>query len=502
MIYFFTKTFRAVHVVFLVFTFGLSMWFICLAALEHKTKLHWRKQIDRLSKDLDKLKAETDVLVNNFVLDENGSRPETVLTARRKLNRVMLDRGRVWRGCTVAGVNNGQIQVNTASSADAAATPNQIDESSILYAFLEVDAGASIKVPDNYLGEFQATSVSPTSVTLKPTDPRMLLPSQLQAITSSAGGAVTWALHEIMPIDSHVIYANDPNKEVALTAVENQNIFGDMNTELIQVLYSPDKWIPEFRANLKLNQQGEQVIRQYLTNLMNSIGRDGGRPNTGSGGVDPEDNIYVKVQFEQDYKVDVDSDTGQGALTSDYYDSLGRAVVDRLRRSELEFLAEEERTKELSFKQGDFAVFHKEKADELIEQNIVKPIEPRFVRKLIDFTYEFRKMLDRRTKIFQDVQRLQGEIASTKAAELKSAKQRDYRKAERDKLLVDKQKFIGEKDRVTKYANELRAKQQRLQAELSALYRANLTLASRLEARSNKMTDEIDRRTREATAAN
>jgi hypothetical protein len=505
MTFFFTKTFRWPHVVFLFLTFGMSMWFVAMAALSHKTRLHWRQRVDRLSGELEVLKKQKDKLINNYVMDSDGNLPETVLTARSKLNRVMLDRGRVWRSCSVTAVTPaGEVQVSTAPDGAADAPPNQIDESAILYAFFEADAGVSVKVPDNYLGEFRASAVSPTTVTLVATDERMLLPSQTTMIRGSAGGAGTWSLYEVMPIDSHQIYALDPNKNVHLTAVEDQAIFGPVDAELVQTLYNPDKFIAEFRANqVVTTPQQEQFVRAYLTGIRNSVLRDGGKPNSGNqadgGNVDVEDNIYVKLQFDVDYEVAVDSDTGQGGLTAEYFDSTGSALVDRLRRDKLGFLPEDARGS-VKFKKGDFGVFHQKKADELVAQNLATPIEPRFVRRLIDFTYEFHKMLERRTRIVQDVARMRAEIVATKEAEKRTVIQRDFRKDERDRLLVDKAKFEVEQQQVAVYASELRTKMATLNAELSALYRSNAALAARLDARSKQLTDEINRRTEAATA--
>lgn len=508
MVYFFTKTFRALHVVFLFLTFSMAMWFLVMASLSHKTRLHWREQVDRLSQELEQIEGETDQLVNNFQVDAEGNRAETVTSFRSKLNRVLLDRGRIWRGATVASVSPAsEIQVNTSPAGAAEIVPNQLAPNDIVYAFLEGDGGAGFKVPVNYLGEFRATAATDSSVTLTPVDARLLFPSQTNMINNSAGNAgVTWTLYEIMPIDSHKIYSVDPSEDVALSAVEGQRIFGEMAADVVNTLYNPDNFIAEFVANLNATDpQQRQSLLQRLDTIRQNILRDGGAPlrgGAGAGGaVDPPENIYTKVQFEQDYTVEVDSDSGQGALTSNYYDSQGRAVVDRLRRKELGFLDENEQTTEVTFKQGDFAVFHKEKADELIEQNIVKPIEPRFVRTLIDFTYEFHKILDRQTRVAQDIQRLNSEIAKTRAADERTKRQRDFRQMEKDKLLVDKSKFDTERDRVTAYADQLRQKMDRLKGELSVLYRSNAALAARLAAKSEALAEEINSRTEAAGEA-
>lgn len=520
MVYFFTKTFRALHVVFLFFTFSMAMWFLVMAALSHKTRLHWRERVNKLKQDVAEAKAGREYLINALARQEidqkypsiqgasGVSDEETVLSYRRKLNRVMLDRGRVWRSCTVAGVNAGAVQVNTAPAGAAEPTPNQLEQNDIVYAFLEGDATppVNIKVPTRFLGEFRATAVTPSSVTLQPVDNRLLFGSQTQLIQNSVGGAATWSLYEIMPIDSHQIYAVDPNDEVKLTGVEGQAVFGQMDENLINLLYNPDNFIGEFQQDLGLAQpQQQQAARMILDRVRLDVLRDGGQVYDGgaasNGAVDPPENVFTKVQFEQDYTVEVDSDAGQGALTSNYYDSQGRAVVDRLRRNELSFLEEGEKTTQVAFKQGDYAIFNVEKADELIAQNIVKPIETRYVRKLVDFTFEAHKILDRITRINQDRLRVQSEIDKTNAAEAQTKRQRDFRKDERDKLVADKAKFDKEQQQATAYAQQLQQKMSRLRGELSALYRSNSALASRLEQRSQKLSAEINARTQAAAAA-
>ncbi len=510
MTYFFVKTFKVAHVLVLFCTFGLSMWFVAMAAMSHKTKLHWRKQVDRLERDLVTIERERMSFVNNYTEDENGNRPDTIMTARNKLNRIMLDRGRVWRGCTVTGANNLSIQLSTADPAADAATarPNRIEEKTILYAFAEEARGA-IKVPKAYLGEFQATAVSPTTVTLTPTDVRLMMASQRNIIQASAANNVTWSLYEIMPIDSHLIYAQDPNADIVLTAIENQAIFGPVDQAVVNELYDPEQMLVDFRINLRSLAQAdpatrarmEQSIRARLEAVRNSYLRDG--QDSGKT-TDPQENVFEKVQFETDFTVEVDGSAGQGALTSNYFDSQGKAVVDRLRRSNLSFLmegdAEPNGMRNVEFKKGDFAVFNFEKAVELRKNNTVSPIESRFVRTLLDYSFEFRNHLDRRIKIAHDRTILQKEVNALQKAEADAVKQRDYRKNERDKLLVDKAKFVTERDSVATYLTELQTKEREMKAQLSALYRANAAMAAKLAQRSQELSDEIERRTAAAGA--
>src|SRR5204863_118376 len=72
----------------------------------------------------------------------------------------------------------------------------------ILHVFREATTPDGMTVPAAYVGEFEATAVTDTSVTLSASMP--LSPEQGQA-----GGAAgsTWSLYETCPVDGHEFFA-------------------------------------------------------------------------------------------------------------------------------------------------------------------------------------------------------------------------------------------------------------------------------------------------------
>ena len=76
----------------------------------------------------------------------------------------------------------------------------------------EENLPAGSKVPGYFIGEFSATAVTDTSVTLKPT-------SRLDAIDKKVmrSGNATWALYETDPVDGHRFFTTDPSQEADLT---------------------------------------------------------------------------------------------------------------------------------------------------------------------------------------------------------------------------------------------------------------------------------------------
>lgn len=459
--YMVTKIWRAPHVIFFFLTFSVSVWFLCTAALSHKTHVHWRKQYDQLKSDLGKAENEILALMTG-VRDESNARPETVLSVRGKLQRAILDRGRVWTNCTPGQAGQGGVvEVRTSSDDAAAARPNRIDKNSILYLFEEAeDPDTGNKLPVFYLGEFQAMAVTDTSVTVAPTNVKLVLPDQAQKLTNPSGA--TWRLYEMLPVDGHLVYARDPHADISLTNVENERIFGEMDEELVTKLYGQ-------------SQIGKDILRD-------------GKPITTRDTPPSPENVYVKVEFLKTYKVTVDSDAGQGALNSNYFDSQGQAVVQRLRRGE-----------DVTFAKGKIGVFPKEDADKLIDGGFCKPVTPIFVRTLRDFAFDYHELLARSITLAHDHAEVTRNTAALTDAQNKAKAQVAYRTQEQTKLTADKANFLKELATVRALRQQLERKQARLQTELAALYQTNKELVARLEARSSALKKQIDARTTAAT---
>src|SRR5262249_50075651 len=143
-------------------------------------------------------------------LKDIEGKTESLIGLREEIARITLDRGRVWRGCSPAGLNRqtGAITVNTSPPPDpnnpapVAPKKNNIQPKTILHVFREgqtsQDSGPI--VPVAYIGEFRvAAQPAPTdtTITLEATMP--LSPEQVQ----SAQAPGTWVLYETAPVDGH-----------------------------------------------------------------------------------------------------------------------------------------------------------------------------------------------------------------------------------------------------------------------------------------------------------
>src|SRR5690606_19313084 len=190
----------------------------------------------------------------------------SIRSVRAEISRVLVDRGRVWRNC-IPGNFDGQTVTVTTSPADpagaAAPKPNNIAPKTVLYAFKEIPNAENILVPSVYVGEFQVTAATDTTVTLSPN-----LPLDSEQLQQARTNDASWALYEIMPVDGHEFFA------------------GMSEEQLRALIPNPGYRIPEAEYN--------EMIQSYA--------RTGG-PATDD---DSPDHKWARVRFKQKKSVDVD----------------------------------------------------------------------------------------------------------------------------------------------------------------------------------------------------
>lgn len=464
--YMFTKTWRWFHVVCTFFVFGASIAFMCYAAMSYKTHAAWRTIELKNRLAAEKAQAEYEMLMYGDRTEVPQTAP-SLRTQNAKFARMVFDRGRVWRGCTPQGPpqGDGSFPVSTVppGAADPATLDNQIESTMILYVFTEAEAPPEIglpagtKIPQQYLGEFSAVSVTNTSVTLRPTLP---LDNQQRQVLGRAGGQ-TWTLYETMPIDGHSFFSTDPD------AVSNLNenadiapIFGNMDPDFLGKLLPPG------------------VLPSYL--------RDGKRAEP----TDPPEKTWVKVRFMADHTEIVDSDATLGGVegSQDWFDR-GRSEIPLLQRGDV-----------AKFKKGAVGVFPQADAEDLISRGVCERIEPIYVRSLNDYEYQFRSTHLQLVRIRQDIERIQRNIDQQTETNTRTETLIAYRTDERAKLQLDLAKFEYERDQIAAYLGKLQVVLDETKAELSRLYRTNFQLSEELRAINEELTREINRRTAEALA--
>jgi hypothetical protein len=497
-----TKTWRATHVTFLFLVFGAALAFSVYASLILKTRKAWQKVSDELVARADK----AEISVNNSMY---GTGDQPGLAAwREAVRRQLIDRGRVWRDCVVVGVEtqppeagsaNATVVVNlrTAPEGDPGTNVDftKMSQDTIVYAFRDLNP----QTPHSsylYMGEFNASAVTPSSITLTSTSP--LTPFD----QSLVGDAQTWILYERMPADDHSVFSHPAETfhvDLAGTPLETKP--GD----LLKV-----ESFNEEGALLKDPQAHQRIFQETLW----EYGRDGMTEEE----VDADraakmqeplseevkrQRLFAEVQFLKDMP-DVDVDAGQSippdAGNSEVFDSTGKALDPRLQRGE-----------KVSFKAGQSAVMIlygardrdgnllEKGARELEDEGMVKLVRTIYRRPLNDYAYAFRHIYLRKTQVLESLALVNKEIGVVQAETAAAQKNTMARQVEKTKLEEDQTKLAEEQQKIAKYAEDLEAAYRGVRTELSRLYRENAALRDRIVAESEQLTREIEARGGAAT---
>jgi hypothetical protein len=457
-----TKTWRWVHVTCTFLVFVASFTFCVYAAMTLKTRAKWVKEHDNLEKQLATTEAEL-LRVTRGDPNDVESKTQSVLSLREELARTVLDRGRVWRNC-IPNIDRrtGVIAVFTSPPADpnnpapGPAKKNNITAKTILHAFREGQKGPENPwVPAAYIGEFKTVAVTDNSVTLEPTMP--LTPEQ-QAVGSVPG---PWVLYEVCPVDGHEWIAGDEKQRTEPLA--DAAGAGGLPAPLFPKLVQP-----------------------YL--------RDGGPAEAN----DPPENIWYEVRFEMEHEVAVDAPL-VNSIDAEPFNSEGQAVLQRLRRG-----ATPAEAGKVMFgpKEGQIqtAILDQQTAEGLIQQGICKLEKKVFRRKLTDYERKFRGIHERIAELSGRIRQLDLDNKAMLATTAKAEQQQALVEDLKGKVTADLAKVNYELTELTKYKIALNDRLVAVQTELSQLYLSNKAIGRELARLTAELTEQIDRRTREATA--
>ena len=525
------KTWQIAHVLLTFAVFAGSIVFVMFAAATLKTHQQWRSLYHEKSSKLDEVTQQNAVLENGVCLTQSGELKvgDSVRGLRLELGRELLDRGRVWRNCIPASIDDDAITLNLSQwgdetcvhvpgdDEDAALEPIPIEEpvveadgaaaegepaegeaadgqpaeaggdprpggkahgivaKTVLYGFTEsplavlndeqrgaLVAGSTLniagretfcKVPWKYLGQFQVTSVTPTSVTLSP-----MLPLTTGQVATARAGKSSWVLYELCPVDSH-------------------QIFADLDETQLKTLFAA-------RTMAVQGEDYERLVGEYV--------RDG---KTGDKRTDPPDRLWAKVKFKQNHTIDVDAVGKPPPFSLRSFDSLGRALPARLRHG-----GEGDDVGKVEFAIGDTALLDSESAKELIALKICGKVEGMvYVRELRDYDYLFQRMYSRRVELSDAAEVIQRDTATIQGSLAKATDVVDrHSTVEQKRLTEDLERFRYERDAVAKYREAVEKQYDDVRTSLSNLYRTNSYLAAQLAELQRGMTDEINRRTEQA----
>jgi Skp family chaperone for outer membrane proteins len=471
------KTWRAVHIVVVFFTFVAGVFFVICAAMSMKTHVAWRELHAKTETSLKAEQSTGEVLAYGDPQQVKSAEP-SVFEIQQRLNRMLIDRGRAWRRCVPGNLAANSVTVSTvpADVPEDQVKPNGIAANSVVYVFREAPVSiptvGEILVPASYIGEFQVTNADDRNVTLQPTMP---LDGQQQQVV--ANRPATWALYEMMPLDNHRVFSDEDIIDQPLDDTPKP-IFGEMNEQMLRTVFTliiGD--VPEVT----------DIVKDYI--------RDGSVADEQVVNTEPE-NIWVKLEFQKPHTERVDSNNLDSGLSGNYFDPDGYAEITRLRRGS-----------DAEFKINDIGVFpyshevDKQIVDRLVADGIATIVgRPYFVRNLRDYEEAFHDIQDKFIKRNEDIRRTQRDIAALQTSIQKVAAQSQYRQGEKAELEQDQGKILIDKEKVTDLVASLDAQKTSLLDELSRLNRTNLALSQELTRINDVLTKEINRRTAEATA--
>lgn len=448
-IVFLVKTARywgVLHSILLCVLFIESWFFLYFTAGVQYERVRATRDAYRFRQEAEKAIKDGQVLRFGLV-DAPYDSLEAVLPVQGQLERLTIDRGRVWRQLGFVGsADNGvelvaQAPQAAASDLDdgtgqppAAAAPAgsqgvSLPQDLVVYAFEEKVDDLGYPLPVFYLGEYRVTKSDPATgaIGLQSTLPlHAMHRARIEAGTSS------WTLYEMLPIDSHQAFAaagSEPNEET---------IFGRPDDEQIRQLL---QGVPE------------STLNAYL--------RDGQKASDD----DRPESIWEQINLLTDYQVDVDSDQSADATVSGYFDQVGRSIDVRLKRNEPVSLAPGEL-------RDNRVVVLESVARELIERGAAERVQRIFVRPLNDYLGIFNRFhakrfeLDERTKYYQFQNQLIDQ-ANQAGQNMLAVRQK-----ENQLLTSDLSGFQKEVQFLNSAVDQASADLDQLKKDLSSLYRA------------------------------
>lgn len=424
----------------------MECWaFIIFSAGVNAKRIAAVKMHDTLYNDLKKLTIQKDEELFGKAFDPAPDMQRFVPLSN-ELHRLILERGRAWRGARVTSATPVSATVvfptevanippdapapDAAAAVPAPATvPGQelIAPNSVVYVFGEDQQ----MIPRVYLGEFKVTTVANALVTIVPT--ATLSQAQLGSLNQSP----TWAIYEMMPLDSHNAFAkagSQPTKE---------EIFGNMDPDEISKLLG----IPLDLAKQEPNTL--DINRGIKARVLQSYLRDGTQAPEGT----PLESSVYEVTFKKDYTEVVDSTDKRKATEGGYFDSSGRAVDARLMR--------EEGAAAYTFQEGEEYRIDGLRAKELEKEGVVQLGAQIFVRPLNDYEYSFRDLRRLTLAAMQNAILVNREIEVVNRTE----------KTSREELIKGEEngrRYLLDKGMYDKEMAVIQAEQERLQSEVNA----------------------------------
>ena len=193
------------------------------------------------------------------------------------------------------------------------------------------------------------------------------------------------------------------------------------------------------------------------------------------------------------------------SIDTDPFNTEGQAVLQRLRRKGA--TPDEPGKVKFGPKEGEihWALLDSQTAQSLIDRGLAKldpDSKPIYRRKLNDYERRFHGINEGVTDINGRIAQLTLDNKAMIAATEKANQQRALVEELKGKVNDDLAKVRYELAELDKYTAALNSRLKAVQTQLSELYQSNKTINRELSEITARLTDDINRRTREATARN
>lgn len=174
----------------------LSLVFFVLGARVLKTQDEYRTRFNQLERTFAAAEKQNETLLRGTGPDMPG-----IQQLRSELDHVTVGRGNVWYNVMPGEIAPDTGVVNVTVGGES---PTPLAADRIVYAFGDREAG------HGYLGEFRVTSVEGAQATLTPA--ARLTGGEIERLEQRPG---PWTLYNVMPADSHAIFAELPEEQLA-----------------------------------------------------------------------------------------------------------------------------------------------------------------------------------------------------------------------------------------------------------------------------------------------
>ncbi len=401
-----------------------SVGFLYLSTREFAMAKSWNDEIKKYNNAIDQ--TVHGKMAGVQVVDRGIDQLKEVRDrAKNEIEVALAGRGRAWRqgGMVRTNPDTGEITVSIDDP-----VPHGIAPNTTLYVFEQRDKG-------KYLGEFTVTAAKDGDKLVKLVPALAQSQRELNDISAVHGRL---ELYEIMPADSHALFAQLDNRD-----------------EMIKAAFPPD------------------VVGDYLRDDKSS---------------DKEFN-YRWMKFTKEWSspnVPVEKPAAAQPVVAAAPGAAPAAAGGATPTS--------------AFKPGDVQLFDAKTAEELKTKGVADydndhPNQGKvFRRELRDYAELFRATIRERTELIAEVADVAGQVQRVEAAKNEVLADVAALGKDRDGLKSDLTHFRAESNSATKFVDSFDKRNEQLRADLSKTFRENIRMAGELDRLNRSLYDSESRR--------